>query len=71
MKNKLKIFRATKNLTQEEVAEMVGVTRQTLNAIEKGKYSPTLSLAYDIADIFDVNVEEIFLRTENESGIED
>lgn len=70
MKNKLKVFRAMYDLTQEDLANMLGVTRQTINAIEKGKYSPTLWLAYLLADIFKVNVEEIFLRSEGENDEE-
>ena len=58
--NKIKVYRAQRNLTQEELAARVGVTRQTILAIEKNKYVPSLSLAFKIAREFKVKVEEIF-----------
>lgn len=58
--NKIKIFRATFNITQEELADKVGVTRQTIIAIEKNKYVPSLNLAFRIAKIFNENIENIF-----------
>lgn len=66
MKNNLKVHRAIHNLTQEDLANKVGVTRQTINAIEKGKYSPSLLVALKIARITEVNVEAIFSLEENE-----
>jgi len=60
MKNKIKVFRAMHDLTQEELAKKVGVTRQTMNAIEKNKYSPSLELAFKICELFDVTVEKVF-----------
>lgn len=60
MKNKIKVFRAMNDLTQEDLAEEVGVTRQTILAIEKGKYDPSLELAFRIAYRFGVHIEEIF-----------
>ena len=60
MKNKIKVFRAMHDLTQEDLAVAVGVTRQTILAIEKGKYIPSLDLAFRISRHFKVNVEEIF-----------
>lgn len=60
MKNKIKIQRAVHNLTQEELAEAVGVTRQTIIAIERNKYVPSLLLAYKIARYFNLPMEEIF-----------
>jgi putative transcriptional regulator len=62
VKNKIKVFRAMNNLTQENLAESVGVTRQTIIAIEKGKYVPSLSLAFKIAAKFGVGVEDVFKR---------
>ncbi|TVQ04032.1 MAG: transcriptional regulator [Balneolaceae bacterium] len=47
-------------MTQQELADSVGVTRQTINAIEAAKYSPSLELAFKIADVFDVPLEEVF-----------
>lgn len=60
MKNKIKVFRAMNDLTQEDLAREVGVTRQTILAIEKGKYDPSLELAFRIAFRFGVHIEEVF-----------
>lgn len=60
MKNKIRIYRAQFELTQEELAEKVGVTRQTILAIEKNKYLPSLLLAVKIARVFGKTVEDIF-----------
>lgn len=60
MKNKLKVYRAMHDLTQEMLADKLGVTRQTIIAIEKGKYDPSLELAFKIAKLFDVKIEDIF-----------
>ena len=60
MKNKLKIQRAIHNLTQADLAEKIGVTRQSINAIEKGKYVPSTVLALKIAKLFNASVEAIF-----------
>nr|WP_319376153.1 helix-turn-helix transcriptional regulator [uncultured Methanoregula sp.] len=60
MKNKIKVFRAMHDLTQEDLALEIGVTRQTILAIEKGKYVPSLDLAFRIARRFNVTIEEVF-----------
>ncbi|MDD4138208.1 MAG: helix-turn-helix transcriptional regulator [Methanoregula sp.] len=60
MKNKIKVFRAMYDLTQEDLATSIGVTRQTILAIEKGKYVPSLDLAFRISRFFKVNIEEVF-----------
>lgn len=60
MKNNIKEFRKEFGLTQEDIANKTGVTRQTINAIENNKYSPTLELAMRLAQIFNTSVEEIF-----------
>ena len=60
MKNKIKIYRVQSNLTQQELAEKVGVTRQTIIAIENNKYSPSLELGFKIAKLFNTTIEEIF-----------
>jgi putative transcriptional regulator len=60
MKNKIKVFRAMHDLTQEDLAQAIGVTRQTILAIEKGKYVPSLDLAFRIARHFNVTIEEVF-----------
>lgn len=61
MKNRVRVYRAIHDLTQEELAKKMGVTRQTVLAIEKGKYSPSLDLAFKMAKIFGVKIEEIFI----------
>ena len=60
MMNKIKVFRAMYDLTQEDLAQAIGVTRQTILAIEKGKYVPSLELAFRIARFFKVTIEEVF-----------
>ncbi|MBQ3845281.1 MAG: helix-turn-helix transcriptional regulator [Bacteroidales bacterium] len=61
MKNRLKIARAELNITQEELAKRIGVSRQTINAVESGKYVPSTVLALKMAQVFDKKVEEIFI----------
>ena len=61
MKNKIKVFRAMNDLTQENLGAAIGVNRQTILAIEKGKYVPSLDLAFKIARYFGVNIEEMFI----------
>lgn len=60
MKNRLRVLRAEKNWSQAELAEQLGVSRQTVNAVETGKYEPSLSLAFKIAHLFGQRIEEIF-----------
>lgn len=60
IENDLKVFRAKKDITQKQLAVELEVSRQTINAIETGKYSPSLELALKIAEFFDSDVEEIF-----------
>lgn len=60
MKNKLKVYRAMNDLTQEDLANELKVTRQTIISIEKQKYDPSLSLAFKIARYFNVKIEDIF-----------
>ena len=60
MKNNIKLLRKKFKLTQEDIANATGVTRQTINAIENNKYSPTLELAMKLAIIFKSSVEEVF-----------
>ena len=62
MKNRLKVLRATRDWNQQNLAEALGVSRQSVNAIETGKYDPSLPLAFRIADVFELRIEEIFLR---------
>lgn len=60
MKNRLKVLRAENNYTQEDLAEYIGVSRQTINAIEKGKFDPSLPTAFRISRLFKLPIEEIF-----------
>ena len=69
MKNKIKVFRAMHDLTQEDLAQAIGVTRQTILAIEKGKYVPSLDLAFRISRYFNVNIEEVFTYDEEPGTI--
>lgn len=61
LETKIKELRASANLSQEELAEKVGVRRETIVRLEKGAYNPSLKLAIDIARIFNKNVEEVFI----------
>ena len=67
MENNLRVLRAIKNITQEDLASSVGVTRQTILAIENGKYNPSLDLAFKIAKYFETTIEQIFYYKEDES----
>ena len=60
MTNRIKVFRAEHNMTQEDLANKCGVTRQTIIAVEKNKYVPSLELAFKIALVFKRSIEEIF-----------
>ena len=62
MKNRLKVLRAERDWTQQDLAMRLEVSRQSVNAIETGKYDPSLPLAFRIADVFDAPIEQIFLR---------
>jgi putative transcriptional regulator len=61
MKNRLKVARAELDITQEELAKRIGVSRQTINAVESGKYIPSTVLALKMAQVFGKSVEEIFM----------
>ncbi len=60
MKNRIRVLRAEREMTQEELAELIGVTRNTIMSLEKGKYYPSLKLAYRIADAFGVGIDDVF-----------
>ena len=62
MKNRLKVLRAERDWSQSDLADRLSVSRQSVNAIETGKYDPSLPLAFRIADLFELRIEEIFLR---------
>ncbi len=64
MKNKLRVLRAERDWTQATLAEQLEVSRQTVNAIETGKYDPALPLAFKIAQLFGLTIEEIFVPEE-------
>ncbi|WP_297499378.1 helix-turn-helix transcriptional regulator [Thermococcus sp.] len=68
MKNRLRELREEKGLTQEELAKALGVTRQTIIAIEKGRYDPSLRLAFRMARFFNVRIEDIFINEGDEDG---
>ncbi len=61
MKNKLKELRAQRSMTQEELADIIGVSRQTVNAIEKDKFDPSLTTAFKLSQLFGMPIEELFL----------
>ncbi|MFK8053994.1 MAG: helix-turn-helix transcriptional regulator [Woeseiaceae bacterium] len=60
MKNRLKVLRAERNWTQAQLGDELDVSRQTINAIEKGKFDPSLPLAFKVARLFDLPIESIF-----------
>jgi putative transcriptional regulator len=62
LKNRLKVLRAERDWSQQDLAARVGVSRQSVNAIETGRYDPSLPLAFKIADAFGLAIEEIFQR---------
>jgi len=62
MNNRLKVLRAERDWSQQDLAERLGVSRQSVNAIEKGRYDPSLPLAFSISEVFDLPIEEIFSR---------
>ena len=66
MKNSIRIERAIKNITQQELAEKIGVSRQTINAIESNKYTPSTVLALKMARLFQKKVDEIFILEETD-----
>ncbi len=61
MNNRLKILRATRDWSQGDLADKLDVSRQSVNAIETGKYDPSLPLAFRIAELFELPIEEIFI----------
>lgn len=61
MKNKIKEYRKRFSFTQDDLASKLGVSRQTIISLEKGKYNPSINLAFKIAKVFDTTIEEIFI----------
>jgi putative transcriptional regulator len=64
LENNLRVLRAIKNISQEQLAQELGVTRQTIHAVENDKYNPSLDLAFKIASFFEKSIEEIFIFKE-------
>jgi putative transcriptional regulator len=62
VKNRLKVLRAERDWSQQDLADALAVSRQSVNAIETGKYDPSLPLAFRISDLFAMPIEQIFLR---------
>ena len=69
MKNTIRVLRAEKRLSQAELAELVGVSRNSINSVENGKFDPSLPLAFRIAHVFGRTVEDIFDRSEVIEGM--
>jgi putative transcriptional regulator len=61
MENRLRVYRAMRDITQEDLAKAVGVSRQTVIAIERGNYNPSLELAFKIVRFFDAKIEDVFI----------
>lgn len=70
LENRLKEYRARLNLNQSELGELAHVSRQTISLIERGDYSPSVTLALKLAQIFEVSVEDIFIYQEDEDNDE-
>ncbi|WP_059050344.1 helix-turn-helix transcriptional regulator [Paenibacillus senegalimassiliensis] len=66
MKNKIEFFRREYQMTQQELAERVNVSRQTIISLERGRYSPSIRLAYNIARVFNTTIEQVFIFDEEE-----
>ncbi len=64
MKNRLEELRKTRNIRQEDLADAMDVSRQTIHALEKGKYNPSIILAFKLSRFFKLSIEEIFLYEE-------
>ena len=68
MRNRIRVLRAEHEMTQEQLAELVGVTRNTIISIEKDKYCPSLKLGFRIARIFGVGIDDVFTYEEEKDG---
>lgn len=69
MENRLRELRETLSMTQEELAARAGVSRQTIISLEKGKYNPSITLAYKLSQIFGLSIEELFMLNEGGENI--
>ena len=67
MKNRLRVLRAEREWSQQDLAERLEVSRQSVNAIETGRYDPSLPLAFKIADLFELAIEDIFTNPSKEA----
>ncbi len=68
MKNRIEEIRKERGILQEEFAKAMGVSRQTISSLERGRYNPSILLAYSIAKYFDMTIEEVFLFEEDPEG---
>ena len=68
MENRLRLLRAERNWSQQDLGERLEVSRQSVNAIETGKYDPSLPLAFRIAELFDLAIEEVFVSPARHSS---
>jgi putative transcriptional regulator len=68
MRTRIKEFRARKDMTQEQLAEHVGVRRETIVFMEKGKYNPSLRLAHKVAKALDITIDELFLFDDEDTA---
>ncbi|MEZ0244987.1 MAG: helix-turn-helix transcriptional regulator [Sphingomonas sp.] len=68
MKNRLRVLRAERAWSQQDLAERLEVSRQSVNAIETGRYDPSLPLAFKIADLFEMAIEDIFQNPSKENS---
>ena len=66
MKNKIEAIRAERGIRQDELAKALGVSRQTISSLENGRYNPSITLAYKIAKLFGMTIEEVFCFEEEE-----
>lgn len=66
--SKIHVFRAMKRMNQQELADLVGVSRQTIIQLERNRYNPSMLLAYSIAKVFDVTIEDLFDFTEEDNN---
>ena len=64
--SKIHVYRATRRMSQQELADLVGVSRQTIVQLERNRYNPSMLLAYSIAQVFGVTIEDLFYFKENE-----
>ncbi len=68
MENRLEKMRTQKGLTQQELADLAGVSRQTIISLERGRYNPSITLAFRLARLFGVTVEELFIYSEEQNN---